>query len=705
MEASVLQIEGENLFVDLIGILAAAIHWEERAKDILAHEAPLCDFEDAIRASEDIFVILPSLNDVKDAVLIAKSWLKKSKPFLTSALSAAPASSSLLEFEELVSQSKLLKISLDERRVLESILKNCEEWEHDACSLLQDIGCIFDICNIGDGIGNFLISEMECMVSKVESITKRGLSLGFDLHEIPELQDACSTLQWCKKALSFCSSAPAFEDVESLMESAKQLPHTRASGPLCSLLIAGVKWLKKAAEAISVPHSFKRCRLSDAEEILAESINVSFPVMVGQLENAIQEHKVWQEQVHQFFYLELEHRSWSRILELKELGNAVAFSCSELDMILSKVEKVEKWMQRCIGVLRTSIGDNNCLLDALRKIKKTLDRSLYIYEKSHVCKARNLCVFCPNDTEDLGLLTCSTCKSCYHLRCLGSMATDLNHAEVCICPYCQFLEGGSICQNKGSLLRFVGKRPELQRLVELLSDAEDFSLRIEERDVLKQLVDQALACRIFLTEIINFALAYFDEDLGVVCEKLTIALKAIEVAGLYDHQGNPNLKLALARYSWRFKVNRLLGDLQKPTVQQIQQHLKEGLAMNIPPEDHYRQRLTEVQRIGSQWAERARKVAADSGSLSLDKVFDLIMEGESLPVYLEKEIELLRERSMLYCICRKPYDQRAMIACDQCDEWYHFDCIKLLSPPKVYICPACKPQQDLSATPSVDLNR
>jgi hypothetical protein len=44
-----LQIEGENLFVDLIGILAAAIHWEERAKDILAHEAPLCDFEDAIR--------------------------------------------------------------------------------------------------------------------------------------------------------------------------------------------------------------------------------------------------------------------------------------------------------------------------------------------------------------------------------------------------------------------------------------------------------------------------------------------------------------------------------------------------------------------------------------------------------------------------------------------------------------------------------
>ncbi|XP_030946999.1 uncharacterized protein LOC115971303 [Quercus lobata] len=486
------------------------------------------------------------------------------------------------------------------------------------------------------------------------------------------------------------------------MESVEQLPHSRASGPLCSSLIVGIKWFKKAAEAISVPRGFKRCNLSDVEEILAENTNVSFPVMVGQLENSIQKHKLWQEQVLQFFNLKLEHRSWSQMLELKELGNAVAFSCSELDMVLCKVERVEKWVQRCIDV----IGENNSLLDALRKIKQTLDRSLYIYDTSCPCKTRNLCVCCSNDNDDLALLTCSTCKYCYHLRCLGPTTIDSNHAEEYICCYCQILEGGSIFQNKGGPMRLGGKRPELQMLVELLSDAKDFSLWIEERDVLEQLVDQAQACRTFLTEIVNFALAYFDKDLGVVSEKLTTALKAIEVAGLYDHQANHSLELALTRYSWRFKVNRLLGGLQKPTIQQIQQHLKEGLSMSIPPEDYYRQRLTEVKRIGLQWAERARKVATDSGVLSLDKVFELIMEGENLPFYLEKEIKLLRERSMLYCICRKPYDQRKMIACDQCDEWYHFDCINLVSTPKVYICPACKPQQqDLSATPSVDLDR
>lgn len=49
---------------------------------------------------------------------------------------------------------------------------------------------------------------------------------------------------------------------------------------------------------------------------------------------------------------------------------------------------------------------------------------------------------------------------------------------------------------------------------------------------------------------------------------------------------------------------------------------------------------------------------------------------------------------MLHCICRKPYDQKAMIACYQCNEWYHIHCVKLLSAPKIYICAACKPQAE-----------
>ncbi|KAM3360955.1 hypothetical protein P3S68_015809 [Capsicum galapagoense] len=119
---------------------------------------------------------------------------------------------------------------------------------------------------------------------------------------------------------------------------------------------------------------------------------------------------------------------------------------------------------------------------------------------------------------------------------------------------------------------------------------------------------------------------------------------AVRVVGAYDSESNSKIELALARTSWKIRAQRLLDDSHKPSIQVLQRHLKE--------------------------------VSIDGGALGLDKGFELIMEGESLPVSCEKELKLLRDQIMLYCLCRKPYDQRPMLACDKCDEWYHFDCIK-----------------------------
>uniref|UniRef100_A0A5K3EWY1 Nucleosome-remodeling factor subunit BPTF n=2 Tax=Mesocestoides corti TaxID=53468 RepID=A0A5K3EWY1_MESCO len=49
----------------------------------------------------------------------------------------------------------------------------------------------------------------------------------------------------------------------------------------------------------------------------------------------------------------------------------------------------------------------------------------------------------------------------------------------------------------------------------------------------------------------------------------------------------------------------------------------------------------------------------------------------------------------VYCLCRTPYDAaRVYIACDQCDEWYHAECVGLKPEAAAnhegeYICPAC----------------
>ncbi|KAL1815573.1 hypothetical protein ACET3Z_018147 [Daucus carota] len=230
-------------------------------------------------------------------------------------------------------------------------------------------------------------------------------------------------------------------------------------------------------------------------------------------------------------------------------------------------------------------------------------------------------------------------------------------------------------------------------------------LRIKEREILLQIVEKAELCRTRLTEVADRVLAHVDKDLDVVAEKLSTALKAVEAAGVYDHDSNCKFEMALARNSWRVRAQKLLESSLKPTVQQIQRHLKEGSAISIPLKDYlretliegsaisiplkdyFRETLIEVKHRSVQWVDTAKKVLVDSGELELDKVYDLIIEGNDLLVDVEKELKLLQDRSMLYCICRKPYDQRAMIACDK---WYHFDCIKLSSPPKVYTCPACK---------------
>ncbi|KAK8584321.1 hypothetical protein V6N13_109707 [Hibiscus sabdariffa] len=692
-DAVVLQIETEELFLSLSRELARALQWEERAKDILARRTQMSEFEDLIRMSDNIVAIMPSLGEVQAAISVANLWLNNSKPFLEFDLSESSTSCSLRKLEdlkELVSQSRFLKITFRQQDVLKTILEDSKRWQHDACSLLQDLECLYGVSDIGDGRSNGLILKIDHLVNLLESVTKAGLFLGLDFPEIPKLQNACSTLHWCNKVLSFCYLMPSYEDVESLMNTAEHLSIMHSSSNLLRSLVFGAKWLKNVSGVISAPIKCNACKLTDAEEMLAEyqGIRVVFPVMVAQLTEATCKHRLWQEQVHQFFSLELVERSWSQLMQLEGYGKASLFMCEDLDMVLSEVEKVEKWKQCCMEAIKNFVGEESSLLCALQKIKESLDRSLYVYKRSETCEGACFYMCCINGSEDWDIITCSICKDCYHLRCLGYR----NNSEVYTCTYCKLLVGGLIPPNRGGFLRHNGKFADLKLLSNLVSVDENFCVRVEEREILQQIVDQAYACKKYLTGIVDFEMSCYDKDrFTFVGKKLTTALKAIGVAGVYDHQSYCDLDRALARWSWRFQVARLLDALEKPSIQQTDWHLKEGDAMGILPEDHFRLKLSELKDIGLQWADRANKVAADSGALGLDGVYELITEGESLPVCVRKELELLRARSMLHCICRKPYDEKTMIACRQCEEWYHIRCIKLTFAPKVYICAACMP--------------
>ncbi|KAL5718496.1 hypothetical protein ACHQM5_011393 [Ranunculus cassubicifolius] len=692
-EANVLELENEKLFVDMSGVLAAAISWEERARGVLGTVVTMSDLEDVLRSSEKLFLILPSLHDVKDVLISAKSWLRRSQQFL-----GGKSLNSLLNLDalkEVIAQAKLLRVSLEEPDILEGILKECEAWKLDAQALLGCVKSLFDLSDIDSSVKEGLVDaeRISHLLDRSQNATNAGLSLGFDFPEISELQKTSSRLEWCLNAVSFRSKIPLLEEVEKLIQDVTCL----SSGSLCSnlesLLISGVRWLQKALKLFPKSDMQKRPALTDVKKILedAQSMKLSFPLVVSQLVSSVDKHKSWQEKVHVFFKSTSGEQSWSSLLLLKDLGNSVAFESLELDMIRSETDKVEKWILCCKEVVELLVGEVKPLCTSLLTIKRNLDRSLQLYQDSkHVrVNGKSPFICCSNDSEFQDA-ACSICNDRYHLACLGSRFANAAHGYTC--PYCGFMESGAISRNNRINMIFKEKRPELKMLVELLSAAKDFCIRVEETDMLQQVVEQAHECKTFLTKELDCILAYTYEDLAPISRRLLTCLKVVGVAGVYDQETICSLELAVIRYSWKVKVKKLLLSSQKPMIQQVQRLLKDGSALTIPSDDHYMLSLVEVKHIGLQWCDEAKKVASDGGELELDEVFKLIAEGENLPVQFEKEMKLLKARSVLYCICRKPYDNRAMIACDSCDEWYHFDCINLRGqPPKTYYCPACKP--------------
>lgn len=108
-------------------------------------------------------------------------------------------------------ESEHLKIHLEECSLLEKALKKGTNWEQDASFLLQNTEHLWNIDIIGEDSTSYLVPSLERQVLSIETAMKAGISLGLEFSMIPKLQDACSILKWCIKALSFSTIIPSCE--------------------------------------------------------------------------------------------------------------------------------------------------------------------------------------------------------------------------------------------------------------------------------------------------------------------------------------------------------------------------------------------------------------------------------------------------------------------------------------------------------------
>jgi len=65
------------------------------------------------------------------------------------------------------------------------------------------------------------------------------------------------------------------------------------------------------------------------------------------------------------------------------------------------------------------------------------------------------------------------------------------------------------------------------------------------------------------------------------------------------------------------------------------------------------------------------------------------------------ECKRSKDPEVLYCICRKPYDdQQFYICCDKCQDWFHGSCVGVLQcegdKMDDYNCPRCMPNSEIN---------
>ena len=125
---------------------------------------------------------------------------------------------------------------------------------------------------------------------------------------------------------------------------------------------------------------------------------------------------------------------------------------------------------------------------------------------------------------------------------------------------------------------------------------------------------------------------------------------------------------------WTQEAETILSRHQLKTVDELRDFIKIGEGANVflPQLDVLRAQ----HKRSKTWISKFQRLTSSGKTPSNAELEELSTESEQLPVNLDEYTSLISLDTKKYCICRQSYHSE-MIGCDECDEWYHLQCVGL----------------------------
>ncbi|KAL2610474.1 hypothetical protein R1flu_029047 [Riccia fluitans] len=730
-----LKIAEGSLVRQIRSTLADALAWETKAKELLRSGGPLIEFVELTSSAESLNVQVSGLEPVEQAVADAHTWLNRAKPF-TSVLPGSDegktASLGLSALEEVVADAKKLLVTLEEASVLTTTLSSAQEWVGEA-QILKSSVLVSQERDYQNGFACRMESgEWKIVTQKTSEVTSlrddqetrkrlrddldaldkalsRGVSFGLKIPEILELQGLHDATTWSLQALKLSECRPTVKELEKHLSYAANLPVKVPQVSLLQKILNDAKsWLKAAAAVLPGTGVKGSCNEQQMKQLIADaqSLAVSVTSEVRCLEDILASHRAWKTKVQQAL-AGASCLTWRDLSQLQIAGEANMVENIEEVLLNQEAVSVGSWVLKCYeSIIVQPSRTYDTLEELLLQMRMSVEYGIQQLESEGRSPKESLCI-CRRVVEksDSNSLSCESCGDRYHGSCVGVTAAQTRGQKQTVCPFCSAVASGicSFSEDISSKVHLI-RRPKLLTLLELQRFSKNQKCRMKEKELLDTLVELVQSWQKKLQAIIEQAMFCRRGQEAVSQEVLVGLLKTMEVMELEGEKINM-VKKAVAANAWRNRSVKLLTSTSKPVLRPLTRAIKEGLALSVSGEDCVLEELRYREGCATQWAAQAKQVVGDHGRMPLPDVLDLLAEGEMLPVLLPKELAALKSRSILYCLCQKPYDEdRAMIECDQCGEWYHFSCINLPEPPEDtdgglrqesehsgdFICPKCQ---------------